>query len=215
VALNKVIVQQGRIEYKEKNPITASSGVVVFDDVHATLFNVINNPDKLRNNGICTVHFNSRFLNKIPISATLQFYLNSNNGKFIINGSMKTTDATILNPLSKPMALVEVNSGTIKSLDFNFICNDNRAKGIIRLLYDDLNIKILKQEAPGAEYKAKKVVSLLANISVINANPVKDKPARIVSVSHPRDPYKSMFNLIWKSIFEGVQKTVGIDGKIK
>ena len=215
VSLKKVIVQQGRIEYKEKNPITASSGVVVFDDVNATLFNVINNPDKLRNNGICTVNFNSRFLNKIPISATLQFFLNSNNGKFTINGNLKTTDATILNPLSKPLALVEVNSGTIKSLDFNFICNDNRAKGIIRLLYDDLNIKILKQEAPGAEYKAKKVVSLLANISVINANPVKDKPARIVSVSHPRDPYKSMFNLIWKSIFEGVQKTVGIDGKLK
>jgi hypothetical protein len=58
------------------------------------------------------------------------------------------------------------------------------------------------------------MVSLLANIKIQDANPEKNKPARIVTVNHARDVYKSMFNLIWKSIFEGAQKTVGIDGKL-
>jgi hypothetical protein len=141
--------------------------------------------------------------------------LNSSNGKFTANGSLKSpTDATILNPLSKPMALVEINSGTINSLDFNFIGNDYRAKGIVRLLYDDLKVKLLKQEDVSKEYKSKKMISLLANIAIINANPDKNKPVRIVTVNHARDPNTSIFNLIWKSIFEGAQKTVGIDGKL-
>jgi hypothetical protein len=215
VALKKVIIQQGFIEYKEKESLTGKSGVVIFDDIHATLHNVTNNPADLHKNGICTVHFNSRFLHKIPLAATLQLYLNSNNGKFAINGNMKSLDATILNSLSKPMALVEINSGNITSLDFNLLGNDNRVKGIVQLLYDDLKIKVLKMDGEGSkEYKTKKVMSLMANIIAINANPAKNKPVRIVTVSHPRDVYRSIFNFIWKSIFEGVQKTVGIDGKL-
>jgi hypothetical protein len=213
VALKKVVVQSGFIEYKEKNPQTGSSGVVIFDDVSASLHNVNNRRD---NNGILTVNLNSRLLHKIPLTAKFQFYMNNKGGKFTVNGSMKSTDATIFNQLSKPMGLVEINSGTINSLDFNFICDDYKAKGIIRLLYNDLKVKILKQEETGnADYKARKVVSLLANMSIIDANPGKDKPVRIVTVNHKRDTYKSMFNLIWKAIFEGAQKTVGIDGKIK
>ena len=189
VALKKITVQDGDIEYKEKNPQTGSSGEVVFNNINASLHNVTNRPEKIRENGLFTVHFNSRFLNKIPLSATLQFYLKSKNGKFTVNGTMKTTDATIFNPLSKPMALVEINLGTINSLDFNFICNDYNAKGIVRLLYNDLNIKLLKQEQEetGKEYKTKKMISLLANIKISNANPEKNKPERIVTVNHARD----------------------------
>lgn len=216
VAIKKVIIQNGYVEYKEKNPQTASSGVVVFADIQANLYNVSNRTD---NNGICTVNFNSRFLGKIPLTATFQLNLKSKSGRFTVNGTMKEMDATILNPLSKPMALAEINSGTINSLDFNLICDDYKAKGIIRLLYDDLKIKILKKEDPdsnreGKEYKSRKMVSLLANIMIPNANPSKNKPVRVVTVNHPRDPYRSMFNLIWKAIFEGAQKTVGIDGKL-
>lgn len=213
VALKKVIVQSGHIEYKEKNPQTEKSGIVVFDNVSASLLNVSNMKD---NSGIMTVNFNTRFLDKVPLSATLKFYMKNKNGRFTVNGSMKTTDATIFNPLSKPMALVEINSGTIQSLDFNFICDDYKAKGIIQLLYNDLKIKILKQEEPGTSaYKSKKLFSFVANSMIPDANPLKNKPVRIVTVNRARDTQRSMFNLIWKAIFEGAQKTVGIDGKLK
>ncbi|HEY8894330.1 MAG TPA: hypothetical protein VIM79_05930 [Niastella sp.] len=213
VALKKIVVQSGSIEYKEKNPQTAKSGVVVFDNVSASLLNVTNLKDK---SGIMTVNFSTRFLNKVPLTARLQFYMKNKNGRFTVNGSMKSTDATIFNPLSKPMALVEINSGTIQSLDFNFICDDYRAKGIIQLLYNDLKIKILKQEETGtSDYKPKKLFSFLANTMIPDANPLKNKPVRIVTVNHTRDTQRSMFNLIWKAIFEGAQKTVGIDGKLK
>jgi hypothetical protein len=211
VAIKKVIVQNGYIEYKEKEVLTGSSGVVTFNDVNASLLNVTN---RRNNNRPCTIHFSSRLLNKIPLTAILQLYLNSSNGRFTVNGSMKGTDATIFNPLSKPMALVEINSGNIQSLDFNLIGDDHKAKGIIQLLYDDLKIKILKKEESDGSLKAKKAVSLLANIVILNANPDGKKPERIVTVNYKRDIYRTIFTLIWKSIFEGVQKTAGLDGKI-
>lgn len=215
VALKKVVIQQGLIEYKEKEVLTGDNGLVIFDDVHATLRNVTNRPADLRRNGICTVQFNSRFLHKIPLTATLQLYLNSNSGKFTINGNLQSLNAVLLNQLIKPMALVQINSGNIHSLDFNLVCNNARSKGIVRLLYDDLKIKVLKKDEQTDELKTKKMMSLLANMTVKNANPGKDKEVRIVTVNHPRDIYRSIFNFIWKSLFEGLQKTVGIDGMIK
>lgn len=211
VALKKVVVQQGYIEYKEKSPQTGSSGLVVFDNVYATLHNVTNRRNDIRKNNVFTINFNSRLLSSIPLTATLKLYLGNNNGKFTLNGSLKSTDATIFNRLSKPMAMVEINSGTINSLDFNFIGNDYRAKGIIRLLYNDLKINILKKDDEDREIKSKKMVSLLANIVISDANPEKKKPERIVTVSYQRDVNRSLFNLIWKAIFDGVRQTVGID----
>lgn len=211
VAIKKVIIQNGYIEYKEKEVLTGSSGVVTFEEVNTSLFNVTN---RRNNNGLCTIHFNSRLQGKIPLNATLQLYLNSNNGRFTVNGSMKGADATIFNPLSKPMALVEINSGNIQSLDFNLIGDDHKVKGIVQLLYDNLKIKILKKEETAGPYKARKMISLLANIKIVNANPDGKKPVRIVTVNHQRDIYRTIFTLIWKSIFEGAQKTVGIEGKL-
>lgn len=214
VAIKRAVFHRGNIEYKEKNPQTASSGVVVFSDVSATLHNVTNSAAHLRNNEVCTVQFNSRFLHKIPLSATLKFYLLNNNGKFTITGTLGETDATIFNPLSQPLALVQINEGVINRLNFSFTGNDRKARGTIRLLYHDLNVKLLKMDGVKNNYETKKVASFLANFSILDANPLKNKPVRVVAVSHSRDIYKSMFNLIWKSIFKGVQKTVGLEGKL-
>lgn len=215
VFLKKVVIQHGYIEYKEKNPQTTGSGTVSFHDVQATLYNVTNRTANLRDNSVCTLNFHSRFLDKVSLSATLKFYLNDSHGKFTVDGTMGSADATLYNLLSKPMALVQINSGTVNRLDFHLTCTDRIGKGRVRLLYDDLKIKLLKMDDPGSEFQVKKVASFLANMSIINSNPIKNQPVRVATVSHPRNIYASMFNLTWKSIFEGVQKTVGLDGKIK
>jgi hypothetical protein len=215
VALKRVVIHSGYIHYKEKNPQTASSGMVAFSDIQATLHNVINRKSASKKNAVSTLKFNCRFLDKIPLSATLQFYLNHPQGKFTAAGTMKAVDATFFNQLSKPMALVEINSGMVNRLDFNLTCNNYSSNGTITLLYDDLKVKLLKMENPRSEYEIKKVASFLVNMTVLNSNPANNKPVRVVTVSRSRDIYRSMFNLIWKSIFEGVQKTVGLDGKIK
>ncbi|WP_207512073.1 hypothetical protein [Longitalea luteola] len=213
LALKKVIVQDGYIEYKEKVPKTGSSGVLVFDNVYATLHNVTSRRKDIRKNNVFTIHFNSRLLSSIPLTATLKLYYGNNKGRFAVNGSLKSTDATIFNRLSKPMAMVEINSGNINSLDFNLIGNDYNARGIVRLLYNDLKIKILKKDQEEKEIKNRKMVTLLANMAILDANPGKKNDVeRIVSISHPRDVSASIFNLIWKSIFKGVQNTLGITG---
>lgn len=216
IAFKKVIIHSGFIEYKEKSPQTKSSGVVAFHNISATLYNVTNQAERIKANPVFTLNFHCSFLDKAPLSATLKFYLNNAHGRFTVNGTVGATDATVFNTLSKPMALVEIKSGTVDRLDFNLNCNDYTGKGTVRLLYHDLKVKLLKMEdgQPG-DFEVKKAASFIANIALTNDNPHKNKPVRIATVAHQRDIYASMFNLTWKSIFEGIQKTVGMPAKAK
>src|SRR5699024_12063938 len=53
-------------------------------------------------------------------------------------------------------------------------------------------------------------ISLAANLFVIKDANRSDSFAQI---SYKRDPYRSVFNLMWKSIFTGVKPLIGIDKK--
>lgn len=215
VSIKKMVINNSYIEYKEKNPKTASSGVVHFNKVSATLFNVTNRPADLQENAITTVQFSSLFLNKVPFSATLQLYPGHEKGRFAAKGAMGSVDATFFNPLTKPLALLMINSGTVNKLEFNFTGNNYAANGTVRLLYENLNVKLLKAgEDNKQQLGTKKLASFLANVSIKNGNPTKDKPVRIANVNNPRDDSKGIFNLIWKTILAGLIKTIGIEGKM-
>jgi hypothetical protein len=215
VDLRKVVIQHGYIEYKEKNPQTASSGKLHFNNVKATLMNVTNREAELRKNSVSTVHFNGRFLNKIPLSATLQLYTGNSRGKFTIRGNMDGIDAPFFNNLTKPLALMMIDKGRINRLEFNLSCNNYSGNGTVLLLYEDLKIKLLKPDDDQKnDLEVKGLASFLANVSIKNNNPGKNKSPRVASVAHSRIDSKGMFNLIWKTIFSGVIKTVGIEGKM-
>jgi hypothetical protein len=127
---------------------------------------------------------------------------------------MQGVEASFFNNLTKPLALMMINSGNVNRLEFNLTGNNYNSTGTVLLLYDDLKVKLLKPGEDGKEFETKGLASLLANVAIKNSNPVRNKPARVANVSIPRNDSKSMFNLLWKTIFAGVIKTVGIEGKI-
>jgi hypothetical protein len=212
LSLQKLTIRKGFIEYKEKNPKTDSSGEIQFHDVHATLLNVTNREADIAQRPVCTLLFNSNFLDKAALKATLRMYLNSTNGRFTIKGSMKGANATVFNLLSKPLGLAAFEEGRVRSLDFDFAGSDYALNGTLLMLYDGLKVSLLKKDEAENIYKKKKLASLIANISIRDANPPRNKPLRVVRlINFPRDPERSFFNLLWKSIFAGVKETVGMD----
>ncbi|WEK33502.1 MAG: hypothetical protein P0Y53_13505 [Candidatus Pseudobacter hemicellulosilyticus] len=199
------------IEYKERNPKSKKSGLVRFHQVQLMIHNLTNQQERLKDNPVCKVDFRARFLDKAPISATINFYPLADNGKFTISGEMGKMPAPGVNELTEPMGLAKIETGTISRLNFSFAANDYRADGPLTILYDDLKVALLKRDSAENKLEKKKLVSLLAAIQVKKANPGKDKEVRREEVHFERDTKKSFFNLVWKSIFTGVKQSVGIN----
>lgn len=210
VNIRKVVFHQSFIEYKEKNAKSDSSGKVQFNDVEATMYNVTNMPSLIAKNNLCRLDFKSRFLNKAPISANLNMYLKNPKGRFDIIGEMGSMRGEDLNKLIKPMALAQIEKGDIKKVNFDLQGDNYSAKGKLTVLYDDINLTLLKKNDDKNKYTKKVIPSIVANIVMKNSNPGPNNEVRQAGVNYERDTVRSFFNLLWKSIFSGVKKSAGM-----
>lgn len=213
ISLGRFDVGTAYIEYKEKSNITGKTGKIHFNNSSISISNFTNRTGDLNKNPACVINLRSKFLNIIPVNFNLRLYPADKNGKFTASGDLGSADAIVLNQLVQPLGPAHIEKGNINGCSFNIQGNDYGSSGTVKLLYNDLKVKILEKDPEDGQFKPRKFASFLANAAIRDENPKKNKPPRIARVSYKRNPYKGFFNLVWKSIFAGVQETVGIEVK--
>ncbi len=203
--IKKIIVRDSYIEYKEKNDKSDSSGKVAFFHVNASIRNVTNIRDSIRKENQMRLHFESSFLNAAPFTADINMRLNDRQGNFKLDAKLDEINAVSLNPLLKPMALAELEKGKITSLQYHMEATNRHARGKLFMKYDDLKVKLLKKDEDKNKYKTKFFPTLAAGVLLKDSNPKHNK-MRIGNVDYDRDIHRSMFNLMWKSLFSGIKQ---------
>ena len=207
VSIKKIVFNDSYIEYKEKNDKSDSSGKVSFFHVTATLHNVTNMRENLKLNNQMRLNFNASFLNQTPFTADIRMRLNDRYGNFRMDAQLGGLNAVDLNPLIKPMALAEMEKGKITSLRYHLDATNTHAKGRLIFQYDDLSLKLLKKDDDKNKYKTKFFPTLAAGLVIKKSNPQNGK-LRTADVDYQRDIYRSIFNLMWKSLFSGIKQVV-------
>ncbi len=209
INISHVVLQNAFIQYKEREALSDSTGEINFANSKITISNITNIPAAIVKNNATIISFDSKALNEIPVKGEFKFFLGGNGGNFAVKGHVSAFDALILNKISVSMALIRLHTGTINSMDFNFTGDDYGAKGNFIMKYDHLKVDVLKRDKDSKEIKKKGLVSLIANIIVKNENP-RNGELRKETPEFKRDIHKSFFNLVWKTIFTGMKKTLGM-----
>lgn len=198
------------IAYTEYNPKTKEKGTLKLDNLSGSILNLTNDSLRLMKNNYADADFTTYILGIARMNVKINFNLTDAAASFSYEGHVSPFNLKILNPLSKALGEVEIESGNVKSADFNMSSNENGSKGTVSFNYSDLNIKLLEEGEDGKAEK-KKLLSFLANTVLIkNDNPSKDEPLRIANITWNREPQASFFNLMWKSVFVGIREIVGI-----
>ncbi len=198
------------IVYEEFNPKSGKTGRVEFDGTDAVVNNVTNLPESIRQNGVLRIAADTRFMNAGKLHADFRLMLNqAEKGVFEVDAELGAMDGVRINPTTENLALVKVNKGSVDHLDVQLRGDNVAAGGNIRFLYHDLSVDLLKADDDG-KIKKKKIISFIADKLLIkNANPAGgDDEPRTYSMQFKRDIHKSFFNLLWKTIMEGLKKTV-------
>ena len=123
-------------------------------------------------------------------------------------------DSSILNPITGPLAEFIFKRGSIQKGIVHIEGNNLKASGKGMLLYKDLYLVSLKKNSdkPG-KVKQRKLLSFIGNVLLIkNSNPSKGKAPRQVSFSSERNDHQPFFSLVWKTIYIGVLKSIGLPG---
>jgi hypothetical protein len=209
VNIHKLILMNAFIEYKEKNAKSDSSGKLQFFDTRAVFSNVTNIAAAIKENNKMLLDFRSRFLNKAGFHAKMTMLLQDPQGRFTLDAKLDKMDPVDLNPMLQPMALAKIERGQIQGLSYHLDADKMQGAGKLTLLYSDIKLTLLKKDNAQNKYKARLLPTFAAGLMVKSSNPAKGE-TRISRVHFPRDRHRSIFHLMWKSMFTAVKETAGM-----
>ncbi|MCC7028934.1 MAG: hypothetical protein IT257_01425 [Chitinophagaceae bacterium] len=211
--IRRALIQKSVISYRERALATGQVGNVLFTNVNGVVDNITNIPAYIKINPVLTMNGSGMFLNKGSATTEWKLRLDTNDGAFGITGHIGQMDAAAFNTISVPLGLTSVK-GQVKDVSFAMTGNDYSAQGRLTMLYNNLKIESFKVDGARDTLKSKKLENVFSNALIKNDNPANGA-ARSADFTYKRDLNKSFFNLIWKSLFDGIQKTVMGKGSLQ
>jgi hypothetical protein len=215
VSVDTLTGQRVDLLYTEANPKTQQEGTIVFRQLSGNFRNITNIDSLVKKNPHCIAELDAVLMKSGMLQTHFDFSLDDRGGGFTVSGQLKNMDGRQLTPVTRPLSMVEIRSCQIRDLSFRIKGNEKSASGEVKFIYNNLRVSILKKDTGTHQLKRKGLLSLFANAIAINdSNPPQGGQ---VFVAHPRltrDPQRSFFNLIWKTIFAGLKETA-ITGKVQ
>lgn len=210
--IGTMTAQGVHVSYSEVNPGNGETGVVEFHQAGGTFRNITNLDSMVKKNPHCTVDLHAILMRTGKLKAHFDFALGSAAGAFAVSGKLNDMDGKEMNAATRPLGEIAIRSARIREMEFNIRGNERSAAGTFAMRYEDLKIEFLKDVEAKGKKRKKGLVSLIANLMAIhNENPSPGQPLRTAKPRFTRDPQKSFFNLVWKTIFTGIKETVLTD----
>lgn len=206
--IDTVKMKNFNITYSEYNPETKLVGNVIFKRVTGNIKNFTNDTLTLKNDPNCQVVFKGFLMNKAAITLKFDFNMMSPKSEFLFMGNVKKMEIPHLNQVTASLGFARAEKGTLNEFTCHLKGDKYGLNGSATMLYQDLNITILKKgDEPGL--KKKKLLSFLANEFVIkDGNPLGKQPVRVSAIQYERIPTKPFFYTLWKGILSGITKSV-------
>ncbi|WP_316842725.1 hypothetical protein [Pedobacter gandavensis] len=199
------------LAYTEYNPISQQKGTIYFQNIKGKVLHVTNDSLSVLKNNHAIANLSAMVMKKSRIDIKIDFNLSDPKGAFHYSGVVDPMNLTELNAISKPLGLIEIETGKMQKVDFNIQANTRGSKGKVHFYYTDLKVKLLKEGEDGEPVKKKGLLSFLANnLLIIDANPTKGEAPRTANVTFERSPAASFFNLLWKGVFIGMRESAGL-----
>ncbi|MEO5912328.1 MAG: hypothetical protein ABIP95_15685 [Pelobium sp.] len=210
IIVDTTVIKNINVSYSEYNPKTEAKGTIHFNGLKGTIFNVTNDSASLSNKNIANAYLETMLMGKGKINVHIAFNLSDPKGGFSYDGKLGSMPTSAINSITIPLAMVKTSSGQVHGMDFNIKGNVDGAGGTLTLRYDDLNVILMKKDE-AENFKKMGLISLFANALLVNnANPKGNNPLTVAHPYYARPPEGSFFNLMWKTIFQGLKQSIGI-----
>ncbi len=119
--------------------------------------------------------------------------------QFELSGTLSECRAEIFNPMATPLSNIEIRTGHIRRLDLSIAGDSIQAHARAILIYDGLTVELLDRH-----HDDRKLISDIINNILPNAS----ETTTPLSGDFARDPQRSVWNYIWKTLFDAIKKAV-------
>lgn len=186
--IDTILLQKSFVSYEEFPEQGDSSGAVVFDQLHATITKIHNNP-ALKEPIVMQAY--SRFMNTGDLRVSFSFPYDVSK-PYTVSGTLQKFPLNGLNSMVGAAAKLKIESGVMSNLKFDYSYTMLNSSGLIELNYEDLKISSLREDKDGNQ-AISPIKTLLLNAFIkkdMNKDVNADK--RTGEISFNRDTKRSI-----------------------
>lgn len=211
--IDSVKIKNSELIYKHKGK-AENPGVLKLSSLDVIISNITNIDYVLDNNPMIEIYLKAKLWDEGNFSSSIKIDVNSSNDNVYAKGTLSNMAVKKAENMIKPLYGVEISSGYINRLHYDFVMNENIGKGKLKFDYRELKVDIKKAEsgkndAKSGEHKSSKFFSLLANEAVITNNIPGNKnyiPNGFMIFDRTKN--KPIFDLYWHCIQVGLMDIV-------
>lgn len=206
--IDSINVLSGNIIYTEHAEKANEPGMISFNVIEVQLSKISNDTIYKTDTAFLELHAKAKLMGKGDLAIALKSRIFDRNNTFSVDGTLSGMDAGDLNPMLEKNAFVYATSGKIDAMSFNFTANNTKATGQTSVLYHDLYLAVKNKRTDETTAFKEKLISLIANIKVMDSNPLPGENARVGIIDYQRDPERFLFNYCFKSIMTGIKSSL-------
>lgn len=208
INIDSIRLSNGHVTYIEHARHANHPGRISFDEINAEINTITNDTGFKAQKAFLEIKSNALLMGEGKLSISLKSELFDSRNTFSLTGSLSGMEAKSLNPMLERNAFLYAASGKIDEMNFFLTANNNSATGRMTMRYHGLDIAIKNQETDDTTAIREIVVSIIANIKVMDSNPLPGKELRVGIIANERDPEKFIFNYCFKSILSGIKSSI-------
>ena len=206
--IDSIVILNGNIVYSEHAEKATKKGKVSFNEINAHIYKITNDTIYKTEKTYLKLNANALFMGKSKINLLLKARIFDSQNTFVVNGTLSGMEASELNPILEKSASITITSGKINAMNFSFSANNTKATGNLKMLYQGLNFAVMNKQTGNTTAIKEKVKSLIANIVVIESNPMPGKEERPGIIEYERDPEKFVFGYFFRALLSGIKSSI-------
>lgn len=192
------------LQYDELAIDADTCGSVVMTKGRASVKNLTNITDG--HDRFFTVDLSVSLMDDGPMQAIFLLPVSPADDHWEVSGTLGRMNAASLNRVLEPLMDLRIKSGIIHGVDFHVTGTLEQSATRLTMPYSDLSVALLKKHDHTRE---RRILTFIADeILIKQDNPSGSGEIRHGEGAFTRDPNRSMYNYMWKSILSGVMDTV-------
>jgi hypothetical protein len=214
ITIDTMKMHNSSFRYSIRARKSKESSAFFMTNTESQMYNITNNTAVKKRNPYARVHTQTMMMGAGKMNTTYKFNLASPSGAFSVTSTMGSMNAVAMNPLAKPLALMEVKAGRINKMYMRVDADSRQAKGHLDLYYTGMKMNLLQRDEKADTLKKRGFLSFMMNTFTPNDNPKKNGKFREGPINVTRDPRESFFGLLWKCTLDGMSSAMmGFDQK--
>jgi hypothetical protein len=202
--IDSVSILSGKITYTEHDEEANEPGMIWFNELNARIYGISNDTVYKTREAYVEIKAEALLMGKGKANIYLKGRLFDVENSFELKGTLAEMDVKDLNPILEKNAYVYATSGNVETMNFSFTADNTRATGRMKLIYKGLDLAVKNKRTDDTTAVKERLISAIANMKVMDSNPMPGEVARIGIIDYERDPEKFLFNYCVKSIMSGI-----------